>query len=143
VRLLALFVLIAALLPASTRAQPVLPPERPADLDRPAPASPLPTTPPYEAKLDRLAELMGTLAFMRDLCGKGDGTAWRDKMNDLVSSEGTSDERRNRLAGAFNRGFDSYRLTYRRCTPAAELIIDRALAEGGKLASDLSARFGG
>ena len=122
-------------------AQPATPPVRPPDLTPAEPTQAPP--PPYQAKLERLAELMGTLAFLRDLCGAPDAAAWRGKMNDLLASEGTSTERRDRLAGAFNRGFDGYRLTYRRCTPAASVVIERALAEGSNIASELSSRFGG
>ena len=133
---------LALLLVTPALSQPVLPPERPPELSLPPPA-PAPTTPPYEAKLERLAELMGALTYLRDLCGVGDGATWRGKMTDLLASEGATPERRDRLAGAFNRGFNGYRTTYRRCTPAAEMVIDRSLSEGSKLASELSARFGG
>ena len=135
-------VAVLVILASAALSQPALPPPRPRDLSPPSPPS-IPTAPPYESKLERLAELMGTLAFMRDLCGDGDGAAWRAKMTELLDSEGTSLERRDRLAGAFNRGFNGYRTTYRRCTPAAAVVIDRAFAEGSKLASELSARFGG
>lgn len=121
-------------------AQPAIPPQRPADLTPSAPTPP--TNPPYEAKLERLAELMGTLSFMRDLCGAGDGATWRAKMADLLASDGNTTERRDRLAGAFNRGFNGYRTTYRRCTPSASVVIERAFAEGSRLAGELSARFG-
>lgn len=100
-------------------------------------------TPPDQVKLERLAEVMGVLTFLRDLCEPGDGAVWRGKMEDLLASEGTTPTRRDRLAGAFNRGFSGYRASYRQCTPAAELAIGRALGEGAALARDLSTRFGG
>lgn len=98
--------------------------------------------PAYQARLDRLAELMGTLSYLRDLCGDGDGAQWRDRMQTLLAAEGTSPDRRDRLAGSFNRGFADYRLTYRSCTPAAGLVIARALTEGAKLAAAVSTQFG-
>lgn len=100
-------------------------------------------TPPDQVKLERLAEVMGVLTFLRDLCEPGDGAVWRGKMEDLLASEGVTPSRRDRLAGAFNRGFSGYRASYRQCTPAAELAIGRALGEGAALARDLSTRFGG
>ena len=107
-----------------------------------APRSPEAALPPYQDRLDRLAELMGTLSFLRDLCGKGDGAVWHSRMETLLSAEGTTDARRDRLAGSFNRGYTGYQPTYRTCTPAAETVIDRALREGSRIASDVAARFG-
>ncbi len=98
---------------------------------------------PYDRQLDRLAEIIGTLAFMRDLCGDGDGAAWRDKMTALLEAEGKAGTRNGRLAGSYNRGFRGYELTYRVCTPSARAVIARALDEGEKLTRDLAVRFGG
>ena len=109
---------------------------------RTTPPLPETTIPPYQAKLERLAELMGTLAFMRSLCGTGDGALWRNKMSELLVAEGTTVDRRDRLAGAFNHGLRSYAATYRICTPAARTVIGRSLAEGEKLTNDLATHFG-
>ena len=128
--ILASFLLAAAQVPS--------PPQKPDD--RPAPSQPV--LPPYQAKVERLAELMGTLSFMRELCGAADGVLWRDKMAELLAAEGTTETRRDRLAGAFNRGLQEYRITYRRCTASANLVIERSLNEGSKLARDLSVQFG-
>ena len=135
---LAALVLLCA---SATLAQVPVPPERPRDI--PAPDTSQAGTPPYQVELDRLAELLGTLTLLHDLCPPGDGSVWRGKMQDLLATEGSTPARRDRLAGAFNRGFESYRLAYRSCTPAAELAITRALDEGGRLAGELAARFGG
>jgi uncharacterized protein (TIGR02301 family) len=126
-------------------AAPPLPPERPPiSPDNPAPTEPKgPDLPPYEPQVERLAELMGTLAYMRDLCGAGDGAQWRDKMSELLASEGSTDLRRDRLAGAFNRGLSGYAVTYVRCTPAAAAVITRSLDEAGRLTHDLASHFGG
>ena len=99
--------------------------------------------PPYEPELERLATLMGTLAYLRDLCGKGDGSEWRNRMNALLDAEAKTQDRRERLAGAYNRGFRGYEVTYRACTPSAELVILRSVEEGDRLARELSSRFGG
>lgn len=120
-------------LPPTILEQPRRPPDTP----------PTPTSAPFDAPLDHLAELMGTLAFMRDLCGDGDGAAWRDKLQALIDAEGRTGARVERLAGSFNRGFQSYQLTYRTCTPAAQLVIERSLDEGSRIAKDLSVRFVG
>lgn len=99
--------------------------------------------PPYEPQLERLATLMGTLAYLRDLCGKGDGSEWRSRMLALLDAEARTQGRRERLAGAYNSGFRGYEVTYRACTPSAELVILRSVEEGDRLARELSSRFGG
>ena len=135
--------LLAPLLLAAAPAPP-LPPEKPAGVDAPAPApSGSDALPPYEAEVERLAGLIGTLSFMRDLCGAGDGAQWRAKMEELLASEGSTPVRRDRLAGAFNDGLRSYAATYRQCTPAARLVIDRALDGAARLTQDLASRYGG
>jgi uncharacterized protein (TIGR02301 family) len=91
----------------------------------------------------RLAEIIGTLAYLRNLCGDDDGDKWRAKMADLLSAEANSQNERQRLAGAFNHGFHGYQLTYRTCTANAELIIARYLDEGEQLARDVQNRYGG
>ena len=110
----------------------------------PAPAPPAAERPPpYEPQLLRLAEMMGALAYLRDLCGAGDGDKFRAGMAGLLGAEGVSEARRDRLAGAYNRGFQDYRTTYRTCTPAANAIIARYLAETARLAADVAGRYGG
>ena len=119
---------------------PPLPPtQTPATPGAPAPE----TLPPYEPQLERLATLMGTLSYLRDLCGRGDGAEWRSRMSALLEAEAKTPNRRERLAGAYNRGFRGYEVTYRACTPSAELVIVRSVEEGDRLARELSSRFGG
>lgn len=99
--------------------------------------------PPYEAELLRLAEILGTLAYLSDLCGDSDGAEWRNRMASLIAAEGKNETRKEELAGAFNRGFRGYELTYHSCTPAAQVVIARFLDEGGRLAHDITSRYGG
>lgn len=99
--------------------------------------------PAYEPQLLRLAEIMGALAFLRDLCPPRDGEAWRGRMAALLEAEAASGQRRERLAGAFNRGFRGFELTSRDCTPAAEAAIARYIEEGARLTREISSRYGG
>ena len=57
--------------------------------------------------------------------------------------EAHSTERKEALAGAFNRGFGDYELTYRACTDSARETIARYLDETQKLARDVATRYGG
>ena len=107
------------------------------------PPPPEPPPPPYEPQLIRLAEIMGTLAYLRELCGEPDSVDWNLKMRALLETEARTDTRRERLAGAYNRGFRGYEVIYRSCTPAAQSIISRFLDEGGRLAHEITNRFSG
>src|SRR4051812_44596867 len=91
--------------PAAKPAEPPPPPETPA--------------PPYEKDLLRLSEIVGSLAFLRTLCPSSDAGEWPKRMQALLDTEGTTPGRRERLAGAYNRGYRGYALMYRTCTQSA------------------------
>ena len=97
---------------------------------------------PYDPQFTRLAEVMGALAFLRDLCKAGDGDDWRDKMSALLAADAPNGPRRQKLVGAFNRGFRGYELTYRACTSNAEAAIARYLAEAEHITADVTYRYG-
>ncbi|MGO9674937.1 MAG: TIGR02301 family protein [Methylocella sp.] len=103
------------------------------------PAAPGPPPPPYEPQILRLAEILGALAWLDDLCGsKSD---WRVRMQQLLEAEAKTPERKERFAGSFNRSFHDYEQSYQTCTPNAEIIIGRFLSEGDRLARDVANRF--
>lgn len=96
---------------------------------------------PYEAGLMRIAEVMGSLHFLRNLCGdKGD--QWRRTMERLLAAENPEPDRRARFVASFNRGYRSFESTYTRCTASATEAINRYTVEGENLARDLSSRYG-
>ncbi|MDB5643945.1 MAG: hypothetical protein JWN07_3262, partial [Hyphomicrobiales bacterium] len=109
----------------------------------PAPPPQLENLPPYEPQLMRLSEIMGALAYLRDLCGAKDGAVWSARMNALLDAEASGETRRERLAGAFNRGFRGYQVTYRTCTANAQTAMERFVTEGGRLSHDITGKFGG
>jgi uncharacterized protein (TIGR02301 family) len=111
----------------------------PGGATNPAPSD---AAPPYEPQLLRLSELLGALAYLQDLCGRHQGDIWRVKMAALLDAEAKTPVRKERLAGAFNRGFRGYALTYRLCTPNAQAIISRFLEESGKIAHDVARQYG-
>ncbi|WP_245423797.1 TIGR02301 family protein [Methylovirgula sp. 4M-Z18] len=113
---------------------------------KPPPPPPPPqeeAPPPYEPQLLRLSELMGSLSYLGDLCGRKDGTDWRNRMSDLIAKEARSDLRKQRLAGAYNRGYRDLEIIYHSCTPAAQLLMARYLDEGEKLVQELTSKFSG
>ena len=97
---------------------------------------------PFDADLQRLAEILGTLHYLRGICGSNEGQKWRAEMQALVDAETPSaGERRNRMIASFNRGYNGFQQTYRSCTPAATVAIRRYLEEGSKISRDLTARY--
>ncbi|MBI3274369.1 MAG: TIGR02301 family protein, partial [Methylocystis sp.] len=124
--------------PAAQRPEPAKPAPAPAPSAGQSEGPP----PPYEPQLLRLSEILGALSYLRDLCGARDGDDWRIEMATLLEAEAKTAARRQKLAGAFNRGFRGYEITYRACTPNAELAISRYLEEAGRLARNITNRFG-
>lgn len=108
-----------------------------------APAAPAPPaeTRPYDTQLLRLAEILGALTYLRGLCGDKDADDWRGRMQSLLQAEGTPPVRKEKLAGAFNRGLEGYGLSYRTCTQNAHAVIERFLAEGARIAKEVENRY--
>ncbi|WP_395447497.1 TIGR02301 family protein [Aminobacter sp. UC22_36] len=96
---------------------------------------------PFEPGLMRLAEVLGSLHFLRNLCGEK-GTQWRGEMEKLLQAENPSPERRARFIASFNRGYRSFDGTYTACTPSATEAISRYMKEGEALSRDIASRFG-
>ncbi|MBN9432025.1 MAG: TIGR02301 family protein [Bosea sp.] len=108
----------------------------------PPPAA-LAADPPYDAALVRLSEILGALHYLGPLCGVAKPGEWRDQMEALLAAETPSPERQARLTEAFNGGYQGFAALYRRCTPSAELAIERYRAEGSKLTREVTTRYGG
>lgn len=97
---------------------------------------------PYDARLLRLAEVMGSIHYLRTLCGQTDG-AWRESMQKLLDAEASAEpRRRERLTAAFNRGFRTFASVYTSCTVSAVRAEESYRAEGATLVSEIVARFG-
>jgi uncharacterized protein (TIGR02301 family) len=96
---------------------------------------------PFDGSLQRLAEIMGALHYLRGICGANEGQKWRNEMQSLIDAEAPQGDRRARMIASFNRGYRGYQQTYRTCTPAADLVIRRYLEEGSKIIRDVTARY--
>ncbi len=96
---------------------------------------------PFDGSLQRLAEILGALHYLRNICGANEGQKWRNEMLALVDAEAPNGDRRSRMIAAFNRGYRGFQQTYRSCTPAANVVIRRYLDEGSKIARDVTARY--
>jgi len=96
---------------------------------------------PFTAGLERLAEILGSLHYLRGVCGANEGNKWRTEMQALLEAEAPPGQRRAQFIAHFNRGYRAYLQTYRTCTPAADLAIRRYLEEGSKIAREVTARY--
>ncbi len=95
---------------------------------------------PYDAKLLRLAEVLGSLHYLRSLCGEK-GNPWRAQMQTLLETETPEPERRARLVAQFNRGYRSFASVHTQCSDTAVQAIDRYMKEGEALTGEIVARY--
>ncbi|MEF2550667.1 TIGR02301 family protein [Aurantimonas sp. A2-1-M11] len=97
---------------------------------------------PFMKPLGRLASILGSVHFLRTLCGDEDGAVWRVKMEELLAAQAPGEADRRYLVGSFNSGYRAFESTYRECTPAARVAVNRYQGEGVTLAREISARYG-
>jgi uncharacterized protein (TIGR02301 family) len=96
---------------------------------------------PFEQPLMRLAEVLGSLHYLRNLCGET-GNQWRGEMEQLLASENPQAGRRARFVASFNRGYRSFDGVYVTCTASATEAISRYMKEGEALSRDIATRYG-
>lgn len=99
------------------------------------------SVPPYEKQLLRLSEILGAVHYLATICKSEQETAWRDRMNDLITAEKPEPARRRQIVDRFNRGYQGFSAVYRRCTPSAELAFERYMLEGAGIARDIVTRY--
>ena len=78
----------------------------------------------YDRQLIRLAEVLGSLQYLRALCGE-QNAPWRARM-----------------VAAFNHGYSAFEAVYRTCTPSAIAAINRYMKEGEELTTGIVERYG-
>jgi uncharacterized protein (TIGR02301 family) len=96
---------------------------------------------PFEANLMRISEVLGSLHFLRNLCGEK-GNQWRGEMEKLIAAENPDPARKAQLTASFNRGYRSFEGTYSSCTASAMEAISRYMKEGEALTRDTAVKFG-
>jgi uncharacterized protein (TIGR02301 family) len=99
------------------------------------------STIPYEAKLLRLAEVLGSIHYLRNVCGE-ESNFWRDQMQALLTAENPEPSRRARLVASFNRGYRTFDSVYTVCTEQALAAVDRYMTEGLDLTREINSRYG-
>ena len=75
---------------------------------------------PFDGDLQRLAEILGSLHYLRGICGSNEGAKWRNQMQALIDAETPSGDRRTRMIAGFNRGYNGYQQTYRSLHPGRD-----------------------
>lgn len=96
---------------------------------------------PFESRLMRLAEVLGSLHYLRNLCGET-GDKWRGQMEKLLAAENPDPTRRAKFIANFNRGYRSFDEIYVNCTPSATEAISRYMKEGEALTREIAGRYG-
>ncbi len=111
----------------------VPPTEAPAVEEKPA---------PYDDRLLRMAEILGSVHYLRNLCN-GREEEWRQMMAQLLADETKNEPKRAaKLTAGFNRGYRAFAATYTKCTPQAVEAEEKYRAEGATLATEITARYG-
>ena len=100
------------------------------------------TSAPYDEQFMRLAEVLGSIHYLRHLCGANEGGKWRDHMAAMIETEKPEAERKARIIARFNRGYNAFSQSYLTCTLSALTAADRYMKEGVRLTSQINARFG-
>ncbi len=96
---------------------------------------------PFETRLLRLSEVLGSLHYLRNLCGDRTNE-WRDQMQALLTAEDPEPAMRARYVSSFNSGYRSFGSAYASCTQSARLAAERYRVEGAALARDIAVRYG-
>jgi uncharacterized protein (TIGR02301 family) len=92
---------------------------------------------PYDTQLLRLAEILGAVHYLRELCGAGEEQTWRLQMKELLVAEGTPALRKAQFIESFNKGYRSYSRTYRTCNKSAIITINRFMEQGNAITGAL------
>ena len=104
----------------------------------PAPNS----TPPYEDRLHRVAELVGSLHYITNLCGTAKNDQFRIKMQEFIEAETLNEPlRRKLLISKYNKGYRAFASVYTSCTDSAKLVETNYRTEGKALIEELLSRY--
>jgi uncharacterized protein (TIGR02301 family) len=98
---------------------------------------------PYDDKLAALAEILGSLDFIRNLCEHDSEPQWKAMMGELLDSDAKDEPaRRERLTAAYNRGYRTYSAIQTKCSNQLRTTAERYRNEGATLATEISTRYG-
>jgi uncharacterized protein (TIGR02301 family) len=91
----------------------------------------------------RLAEILGALSYLTQLCEPTHKDSYRVQMQALMDAEANASPRREEYAGAFNRGYRGIAATYARCTDNARALATRFRDEGVAIIRQVRGQYRG
>ncbi|MBB4955828.1 uncharacterized protein (TIGR02301 family) [Agrobacterium vitis] len=98
---------------------------------------------PYDKQLNRLAEIMGTVTYLRNRCAEQPEPQWRTAMEKLLTLDaGNEPERKQQLTAAYNRGYRAFGAVHGACTAMLRDVEKQYRAEGATLIKEMTNRFG-
>ena len=107
----------------------------------PVPVGPNPDEPvSYDPELARLATILGSLHYLRNLCGET-GNQWREEMEAIILSDKMESLRKKRAIAAFNDGYQAFSTSYTQCNPRAIEAIAKFQTEGAALTETILTRY--
>lgn len=96
--------------------------------------------PLYQPEMERLVTIMGSLYFLDPICNTEE-RYWRFQAEELILLDQPTEERKQRLIGAFNTGYAAFARTYVSCTQPAIVALDTLLEEADGLTQDIHSRY--
>lgn len=98
---------------------------------------------PYDDKLVQLAEILGSIDFIRNLCERDSEPQWKAMMGQLLESDARDEPaRREKLTAAYNRGYRTFSAIQTRCSAQLRATAERYRIEGATLATEITTRYG-
>ncbi|WP_455474505.1 TIGR02301 family protein [Bartonella sp. B30(2025)] len=92
--------------------------------------------PPYDTKLLRLSEILGSLHYLQNLCSTPTNQ-WYNHMHALMEAERPTAKRRAYFYAAFNEAYRAFSESYHHCTQSAIEASQRYIQEGRILSENL------
>jgi len=88
--------------------------------------------------LVRLAEILGSVHHLREVCGADEGALWRNKMIDMMNVASLDTEARQRMISHFNDAYYQARSMFPECSRSAAAKSNALFDEGRRLAASLA-----
>ena len=126
---------------ATTENLPVAPDSKDVLPTAPAPVGPTPDEPvSYDPELARLATILGSLHYLRNLCGEA-GNQWREEMETIILTDKMEGLRKKKAIAAFNDGYQAFSNSYTLCNLRAVEAIQKFQSEGAVLTAAILTRY--
>jgi uncharacterized protein (TIGR02301 family) len=93
---------------------------------------------PMENGLERLAEILGSVHHLREVCGANEGALWRNKMIDMMNVAALDAEHRQRMISHFNEGYYQAQTAFPGCSGRAAARANALFDEAHRLAARLA-----